>query len=84
MELGKALLWLRRLITSLSAEARVRARVGPYGICGGQSGTWAGFSPTSSVLPCQCHSTMALQTCVSGGRTHACCWLQFRDIILSH
>jgi hypothetical protein len=37
----------------LTAEAQVRARVDPCDICGGQSGTGAGFSQSSSVFPCQ-------------------------------
>jgi hypothetical protein len=37
----------------------VRSRVGPRGICGGQSGIGAGFSPITSVFPCHFHSTGA-------------------------
>jgi uncharacterized protein (UPF0335 family) len=34
----------------LTAKARVRARVNPCGICGGQNGSGAGFSPSSSIF----------------------------------
>jgi hypothetical protein len=43
----------------LTAEARVRSLVGSCGICGGQSGTRTGFSASTSVSPCQFHSTSA-------------------------
>jgi hypothetical protein len=43
----------------LTAETTVRSRVSPYGICGGQSDTGTGFSPSTLVYPCQFHSTGA-------------------------
>jgi hypothetical protein len=43
----------------LTAEAPVRSRVSPCGICGEQSGSGTGFSPSTSVFPCQLHSTGA-------------------------
>jgi hypothetical protein len=42
-----------------TSEARVRFRFSPCGICGEQSGTETGFFLSTSVLPCQFHSTGA-------------------------
>jgi hypothetical protein len=44
---------------TLTAEARVRSRISQCGVCGGQSGTGTGFSPSTSVFPCEFHSTGA-------------------------
>jgi hypothetical protein len=49
---------IRRHLTS---EARVQALVSSCGICGGQSGAGAGYSPRACVLPCHCHSILGLQ-----------------------
>jgi hypothetical protein len=43
----------------LTAEARVRSRVSPCGIYGGQIGTGTVFSPSTSVFPCHFQSTGA-------------------------
>jgi hypothetical protein len=43
----------------LTAEARVRSRVSPCGIFGGQSGTGTGFPPSTLAFPCQFLSTGA-------------------------
>jgi hypothetical protein len=51
----------------LTAKARVRARVSPCGICGGQSDAGTGSSLSCSVLLCQYHSTVALNIHISGG-----------------
>jgi hypothetical protein len=55
--------WLRSLSRRpLTAKAKVGTRINPCGICGGQSGTGTGFSPSSSVFSSVFHSTAALQT----------------------
>jgi hypothetical protein len=51
----------------LATEAQVHAWVCPCGICGGQSGTGTGSSPSSTVFPHQYHSTMVLHPHISSG-----------------
>jgi hypothetical protein len=43
-----------------TAVTWVRPRICPCGIYGGQISTGTGFSPSTSVFPCQFHSTGAL------------------------
>jgi hypothetical protein len=39
-----------------TAEVRARSQVSPCEICGGHRGTVTGFSPRTSVFPCQYHA----------------------------
>jgi hypothetical protein len=44
---------------TLTAETRVQSQVSACEVRSGQSGNWAGFSPSISCFPCQHHSTNA-------------------------
>jgi hypothetical protein len=69
----------------ITAEYRLRARVGKCWICDGQSGNGTGFSSISSAVSCQHHSTVTLHIHISpGNEQQACLWPQFRDIVSLH
>jgi hypothetical protein len=56
----------------LIAEARVRPLVNARGICGEQSGTGTGFSPSSSIFPCQYIIPPSLSKLISPGECVIC------------
>jgi len=43
----------------VTADTQVPSQVSPGEICGGQSSTPAGFSPSACIVPCQYCSTIA-------------------------
>jgi hypothetical protein len=49
----------------LTMEGQVCAWYITCGICAGQSSSGTGFSPSSSLLPCQYHSTVNLHAHIS-------------------
>jgi hypothetical protein len=53
-------LWLWRFSRRpVITDPRGKSQVSPYEICGGQSGTGTGFSPSTSGFACQYYSTGA-------------------------
>jgi hypothetical protein len=51
----------------LTMGTRVHTRVSAYAICGAQSGTGSGFSPSSSVFHRQHYSSVGLHTHIIWG-----------------
>jgi hypothetical protein len=64
----------------LTADAWVLARASPCGICVGKSDTGIGFSPISSVFPCEYSSTVAPYSYHLGVEQYGCWWPQLRDM----
>jgi hypothetical protein len=69
----------------LTAKTRVRARVSPCGIYGGQGVNGTCFYPSSSVLSCQYHSAATLHAHMSfWDERKVRWWRQFRDAASFH
>jgi len=73
--LNKASLEKTVIRQTVIAEDRVRYQVIPCEICDAKNYTWTGFSPSTSILPCQYHSTNAHEGhvvlfCVSQTQPH--------------
>jgi hypothetical protein len=67
---------------SLTAESRVRVRVNPCVICGGQSDTGTGFSPSSSVSPVSIiPPSFSILIYHPGDKQYIRQWQQFRDVV---
>jgi hypothetical protein len=67
--------WAQAQVVSrraLTAEARDRARVNPCGVFARQSGTGTGFSPSSSVFPCQYINPPSLSKLISSKECVIC------------